>query len=136
MDLIHSYTLHVTDQYMTLSREAGCIVLLPFHPPDELQPSTDDSELLLAQKTFGDAVCFVVAVGEVFLSAEGRIKCNSPQQLVEKELNEQAEKAGVANHINLRLYKTYSLLLFFTIKANWNVTSLDWLFLLSFMYTC
>ena len=106
---------------MSLSREAGCIVLIPFHPPDELQPSTDGSELLLAQKTCGDAVCFVVALGEIFLSPEGRIKLTSLQQFVEKELNEQAEEAGVANHVNARLYKTYSLLLFFTIKASLNI---------------
>jgi len=101
-----------------MCREAGRIVLIPFHPPDESQPSTDDSELLLAQKTCGDAVCFVVALGEAFLSSEGRAMCGSIQQWVEKEVHERAEKAGVANQINARLHKTYSLLLFFTIKVS------------------
>ena len=100
-------------------REAGRIVLIPFQPPDESQPSTDDSELLQAQKTCGDAVCFVVGLGEVFLSAEGRAEHSSLQQWVEKEVNGRAEQAGVANQINTRLHKTYSLLLYFTTKASW-----------------
>jgi len=41
----------------------------------------------------GDAVCFVVALGEAFLSAEGWSKCSSLQHWVEKEINSQAEKA-------------------------------------------
>jgi len=60
----------------------------------------------------------VVALGEAFLSSEGRAMCGSIQQWVEKEVHERAEKAGVANQINARLHKTYSLLLFFTIKVS------------------
>jgi len=44
--------------------------------------------------------------------------CGSIQQWVENEVHERAEKAGVANQINIRLHKTYSLLLFFTIKVS------------------
>ena len=66
-------------------------------------------------------MCFIVALGEIFLSPEGRIKLTSLQQFVEKELNEQAKEAGVANHVNAHLYKTYSLLLFFTIKGSLNI---------------
>ena len=92
-------------------------MLIPFDKPDPSQPSSDDSELLLVQKSSGDALPFVVVLGQMFLSAEGKAFRTEIEEWVEKKLKEQAAATGVSNRINSRLFKTYALLLFFSIKV-------------------
>ncbi len=97
---------------MHACRESSRVVFIPFERADEIDvgctaKQIDDTSLLRALDDAGDAVPLFVALGKHFQEADrGEIDKKMSDMLTEKKVN-----------INMRVRRTYTILLTFALKV-------------------
>lgn len=83
------------------------MVLIPFHQASQ-SDEIDDTHLLSAQQNAGAAVRLFIKLGKIFQQSE------EERQVLAKEVGEIFKSKGVTES---RILRTYTILLFFSIKV-------------------